>query len=84
MISLTFEQELANAYEAGGYAYENARGLDACPMFAMGERGTRLRERWARGWHDADARNDYKRTRTATKPAEPGRAQPIRSGRRRK
>lgn len=71
--------ELANAFAAGRYAHENARGLDACPMFAMGQQGAEWRAEWVRGWHAADRDSGYLRTRSSTKP-EPGRAAPVRSG----
>lgn len=44
------------AYEAGAWARENGRAMDACPHYAMGEPGYLLRKAWREGWVAADRR----------------------------
>lgn len=49
-------EQYEQAQQAGCYARQAGRKLDACPLFAMGKDGDLLREAWRQGWQDEDAR----------------------------
>lgn len=76
------EDQIRQAYEAGRSAHANARGLDSCPIFALGQLGQPWRDAWHRGWNDADAASGYLRSPRQT--PETGSAVPIRKGRTRR
>lgn len=46
---------LDHARAAGRMARENGRGLDTCPLYAMGEMGRTWQAAWKSGWEAKNA-----------------------------
>lgn len=47
--------ELEHARQAGENARAAGRGIDTCPLYAMGEDGRRWQAAWRQGWNARDA-----------------------------
>lgn len=69
---------LDHAREAGSRARKNGRGIDTCPLYAMGDIGMQWRQAWMSGWNKAEA--EFRRLHPL--PIEPKRTKttPIRKG----
>ena len=48
-------EQLAQAKEAGGWAREAGRPIDACPTFCNGPIGQPQRDAWRAGWAYTDS-----------------------------
>jgi len=72
---------LEHAREAGALARQNGRGIDTCPLYAMGEMGWTLQRAWLSGWNKAEA--EFRRLHPETIEPTKTKTAPIRKGRRR-
>lgn len=48
------KREWEQAYSAGRFARQAARGRNTCPMYGINREDETLRERWRQGWDDED------------------------------
>lgn len=72
---------LQHAREAGVSARKHARGMDACPMYAMGAMGSEWRAAWTEGWERENAEH-LRRFPHLAPAVKKGSTTPVRKGRR--
>lgn len=72
---------LEHAHAAGFCARQAGRGVETCPLYAMGEIGWTWQRAWLSGWNKAEAA--YRRLHPETIEPRKTKTTPIRKGRRR-